>query len=274
MSCRDRGGSKFVFVSTWRRHSAHVARCRFQCSGGFSSRAFSVAISAQMLRFDCVTDCETVGRRRLGSLFSRRLVQALLAASFVQVVVLTTLMSQWWSSSITTSYDSNAWLKNDADRSADDDWDNTWWLCNVCGAWTWKLKQKSRSCGIRTMWGGSLETSCTSRHLCPWSSRERPVYTLVYTLVAVVTPTLPWKTLFLTSTKPHSKSMLCKTCFVQSLLASLKMSRLILRPRLQVRKEISLCPHLFRYSFLPVSQPLNVPLPDVTKRKRSLISFL
>ena len=77
------------------------------------------------------------------------LCKGVLAAAFVQVVVFTTFMSQWWSSPNSASYDSNAWWKNAADCSADDEWLNSRWLCNVCGAWTPKLKRKCRSCGIR-----------------------------------------------------------------------------------------------------------------------------
>ena len=40
------------------------------------------------------------------------------------------------------------WWESAAGRSADDEWQNDWWLCNVCGAWTPKLKQKCRCCGV------------------------------------------------------------------------------------------------------------------------------
>ena len=60
------------------------------------------------------------------------LAQSLLAVYFVQEVVITTLMSQWWNSSNIPLHDRNAWWKSAADRSADDEWQNDWWLYNVC----------------------------------------------------------------------------------------------------------------------------------------------
>ena len=67
------------------------------------------------------------------------------------------------------------------------------WLCNVCGAWIPKLKQKCRSCGIRKSRGTSWKTSAPVV-----SSAPGPVVHSQCSSSLNV-PTLPWKNPFVTS---------------------------------------------------------------------------
>ena len=85
--------------------------------------------------------------------------------------------------------------------AADDEWQNNWCSCNVCGAWAPKLKQECCSCGIRKTWGTSWKPSVPFANSVPGPAANAQC--AQYTLVAPATPTWPRKTPFVMSTKPH-----------------------------------------------------------------------
>ena len=150
--------------------------------------------------FDRLIDCETVGGRGLGSLFCRRLVQAVLVASFVQVVVTETLLSQWRSSSNSTSYDRSAWWKNAA-------------MCIVCRAWT---PNSSKNADLVV--SGKREAHHVRWHPCPAANARCAQISNVHPGCSSDANVAMEDFVLDVDKASHRKSKSCRTCFVQSFL--------------------------------------------------------